>query len=95
MKYNLFSWMGDKDKQSSVLRAEHGVKIESTLPWDLSGAGVSSLCEMAAKSLFIHFSSTGRGKGSSIFRSLSLSLSHTHTHTHTPRMHSEMARLNL
>ena len=78
--------MEDKDKQSSVLRAEHGVKIESTLPWDLSGAGVSSLCEMAAKPLFIHFSWTGRGKGSSIFRSLSLSLSLflslTHTHTH-------------
>lgn len=51
MKYNLFSWM--EDKQSLVLRAEHAMKIESTLPWDLSGAGVSSLCEMAAKSLFI------------------------------------------
>lgn len=51
MKYNLFSWI--EDKQSLVLRAEHAMKIESTLPWDLSGAGVSSLCEMAAKSLFI------------------------------------------
>lgn len=43
-----------EDKQSLVLRAEHAMKMESTLPWDLSGAGVSSLCEMAAKSLFIH-----------------------------------------
>lgn len=51
MKYNLFSWM--EDKQSLVLRAEHAMKIESTLPWDLSEQ-VSAASVMVAKSLFIH-----------------------------------------
>lgn len=42
-----------EDKQSLVLRAEHAMKIESTLPWDLSEQ-VSAASVMVAKSLFIH-----------------------------------------
>lgn len=45
MKYNLFSWM--EDKQSLVLRAEHAMKIESTLlgicPEQVSAASVRRL----------------------------------------------------
>lgn len=73
MKYNLFCWA--EDKQSLVLRAEHAMKMESTLPWDLSGAGVSSLCEIAAKSLFIHSLKNWERERESL-----VSLGHPHTH---------------
>lgn len=78
-----------EDKQNLVLRAEHAMKMESTLPWDLSGAGVSSLCEVAAKSLLIH--SLTYWKKEEFWY-----LSVTHTHTHAQKwMHFEASRLNL
>lgn len=85
MKYNLFSWM--EDKQNLVLRAEHATKTESTLPWDLSRAGVSSLCEIVAKSLFIHSHKLEEGK-------ILVYLGHSHTHAQEWN-HFESVRQNL
>lgn len=79
-----------EDKQSLVLRAEHAMKMESTLPWDLSGAGVSSLCEAAAKSLFIHSLTNWKRKEFQY-----LQVTHTHTQHAQKWMHFDAGRLNL
>lgn len=73
MKYNLFSWT--EDQQSLVLRAGHAMWTESTLPQDLSRAGVSSSPVIAAKSLLIPLAHEQEEQR------MLVSLGHSYTHT--------------